>query len=82
MSAFLGVGLSAEVYRVANVRFEQEGALKLLVDGARGLRERFITESDALRFLRISALPRRGPMTSGPSTSASSRRTRRPPCST
>ena len=58
MHAFLGRGLSAEVYRVTNVRFAQEGALKLLVDGSRGLRERFLTEADAIRFLSIKALPR------------------------
>ena len=58
VEAYLGRGLSAEVYRVTNTRFGHEGALKLLVDGSRGLRERFIAESDALRFLRIAALPR------------------------
>ncbi|MBO7684650.1 MAG: SEL1-like repeat protein [Kiritimatiellae bacterium] len=58
VEAYLGRGLSSEVYRVTNTRFGQEGALKLLVDGSRGLRERFITESDALRFLQIAALPR------------------------
>ena len=58
VSAFLGAGLSAEVYRVTNVRFAQEGALKLLVDGTRGLKERFFTEADAIRFLSLRALPR------------------------
>jgi len=58
VEAFLGCGLSAEVYRVTNVRFGHEGALKLLVDGTRGLKERFVTESDAIRFLAIRALPR------------------------
>ena len=58
VEAYLGRGLSAEVYRVTNARFGHEGALKLLVDGSRGLKERFIAESDALRFLRIAALPR------------------------
>ena len=58
VSAFLGVGLSAEVYRVTNVRFAHEGALKLLVDGTRGLKERFFTEADALRFLSLRSLPR------------------------
>ena len=58
VQAFLGAGLSAEVYRVTNVRFGQEGALKLLVDGTRGLRERFLTEADAIRFLSMRALPR------------------------
>ena len=56
--AFLGRGLSAEVYRVTNVRFGHEGALKLLVDGTRGLKERFLTESDAIKFLSLRALPR------------------------
>ncbi len=56
--AFLGRGLSSEVYRVANMRFGQEGALKLLVDGTRGLKERFLVESEAIRFLSIKALPR------------------------
>ena len=58
VQAFLGAGLSAEVYRVTNVRFGQEGALKLLVDGTRGLRERFLAEADAIRFLSMRALPR------------------------
>ena len=58
VSAFLGAGLSAEVYRVTNVRFVQEGALKLLVDDTRGLKERFFTEADAIRFLSLRALPR------------------------
>lgn len=58
VEAYLGRGLSAEVYRVTNTRFGHDGALKLLVDGSRGLKERFVTESDALRFLRIAALPR------------------------
>ena len=58
VQAFLGAGLSAEVYRVTNVRFGQQGALKLLVDDTRGLKERFLTECDAIRFLSIRALPR------------------------
>ena len=58
VEAYLGCGLSAEVYRVTNVRYGHEGALKLLVDGSRGLRERFQTESDAIRVLPIGrALP-------------------------
>ena len=56
--AFLGRGLSAEVYRVVNLRFGQEGALKLLADGTRGLKERFLAEADAIRFLSLRALPR------------------------
>jgi hypothetical protein len=58
VEAYLGRGLSSEVYRVTNLRFGHEGALKLLVDGSRGLRERFVAEADALRFLSIRALPR------------------------
>ena len=58
VEAYLGRGLSAEVYRVTNVRFGHEGALKLLVDGSRGLMERFMTEADALRFLSLPSLPR------------------------
>ena len=56
--AYLGSGLSSEVYRVTNVRFGREGALKLLVDASRGLKERFIAESNAIRFLTLKALPR------------------------
>ena len=37
VEAYLGRGLSAEVYRVTNARFGHDGALKLLVDGSRGL---------------------------------------------
>ncbi len=58
VEAYLGRGLSAEVYRVTNVRFGHDGALKLLVDGSRGLAERFATEADALRFLSLRSLPR------------------------
>lgn len=56
--AFVGAGLSAEVYRVRNVRYRHDGALKLLVDGSRGLRERFLKEAEALRFLSLPVLPR------------------------
>ena len=56
--AFIGAGLSAEVYRVRNTRYGHDGALKLLVDGSRGLKERFLAEADALRFLALTALPR------------------------
>ena len=56
--AYLGSGISSEVYRVLNVRYGREGALKLLVDGSRGLRERFVAESNAIRFLTLKALPR------------------------
>ena len=56
--AFVGAGLSAEVYRVRNTRYGHDGALKLLVDESRGLKERFLTEADALRFLSLTALPR------------------------
>ena len=58
IEACLGSGLSAEVYRVTNRRFGQEGALKLLTDETRGLRERFLAEADAIRFLTLRALPR------------------------
>ena len=58
VEAFLGAGMSAEVYRVMNVRFGQEGALKLLVDDSKGLRARFLAEADAIRFLSLPALPR------------------------
>ncbi len=58
VEAYLGRGLSAEVYRVVNARFGHAGALKLLVDGSRGLKERFASEADALRFLSLRALPR------------------------
>ena len=58
IEAYLGRGLSAEVYRVTNVRFGHDGALKLLVDGSRGLAARFAAEADALRFLSLRALPR------------------------
>lgn len=57
VAVFLGAGLSAEVYRVQNVRFGHEGALKLLVNEARGLKERFLAEADALRFLSLPELP-------------------------
>jgi len=58
VKAFLGSGLSAEVYRVVNVRFLTDGALKLLVDPSRGLKERFLAEADAIRFLALRALPK------------------------
>ena len=58
VSAFLGAGLSAEVYRVTNARLGGEGALKLLTDGSRGLKARFLAEADAIRFLSLDALPR------------------------
>ena len=58
VEVFLGAGLSAEVYRVKNVKYGQEGALKLLTDPSRGLKERFLTEADAIRFLALRVLPR------------------------
>ena len=58
IEAYLGSGLSAEVYRVTHLRFAREGALKLLVDERHGLRERFLTEAEAIRFLSIRSLPR------------------------
>lgn len=56
--AYLGCGLSAEVYRVVDIRFGNEAALKLLVDGSHGLKARFLAEADAIRFLALKALPR------------------------
>lgn len=58
VEAFLGTGRSAEVYRVMSVKFGGEGALKLLVDGSPGLRERFAAEVDVIRSLAIPSLPR------------------------
>ena len=58
VEVYLGRGLSAEVYRVRNVKFGQDGALKLLTDPSRGLKERFLTEADAIRFLSLRVLPR------------------------
>ena len=58
VQAYLGAGLSAEVYRVTHVRTGQEGALKLLVDETRGLKDRFAAEADALRVLSLRVLPR------------------------
>ena len=58
VEAFLGEGFSAEVYRVQNVRYGYEGALKLLVNPVRNLEARFFAESDAIRFLSLPALPR------------------------
>jgi len=46
------------VYRVTHVRFGNAGALKLLVDLSRGLKERFLAEADAIRYLSLRALPR------------------------
>jgi serine/threonine protein kinase len=58
IEVYLGSGLSAEVYRVTNVRMQCEGALKLLVDETRGLKERFIDEADAMRYLALPSIPR------------------------
>ena len=57
VAVFLGAGLSAEVYRVQNVRFKHEGALKLLVNETCGLKGRFLAEADALRYLSLPDLP-------------------------
>ncbi len=57
VTVFLGAGLSSEVYRVQNVRFRHDGALKLLVNETRGLKERFFAEADALRYLSLPELP-------------------------
>lgn len=58
IEAFLGKGLSAEVYRVVGVSTGREGALKLLTDSSRGLGERFRAEADMLRGLPLRPLPR------------------------
>lgn len=58
VQAYLGCGLSAEVYRVINIRYGQQGALKLLTDPTRGLEDRFRAEADALRNLSLKTLPR------------------------
>lgn len=58
VEAFLGKGLSAEVYRVVGVSSGREGALKLLTDSSRGLGERFRAEADMLRRLPLRPLPR------------------------
>lgn len=58
VEAFLGKGLSAEVYRVVGVSSGREGALKLLIDSSRGLGERFRAEADMLRRLPLLSLPR------------------------
>jgi len=58
VEAYLGAGLSSEVYRVRNLRLSYEGALKLLVNDMRNLKARFMAEIDALRFLTLPALPR------------------------
>ena len=58
VEAFLGKGLSAEVYRVVGVSTGREGALKLLTDSSRGLGERFRAEADMLRGLPLRPLPR------------------------
>lgn len=56
--AFLGAGISAEVYRVVNTRMGGDAALKLLVDGSRGLAARFRLEIEVVRTLALSAMPR------------------------
>lgn len=58
IEAFIGEGLSAEVYRVVNIRFSQQAALKILKDDTRGLKERFLAESEAIRNLSLKGLPR------------------------
>ena len=58
VEAYLGAGLSSEVYRVRNLRLSYEGALKLLTNDARNLKTRFLSEIDALRFLSLPSLPR------------------------
>ena len=58
VEAYLGAGLSSEVYRVRHLKLSYEGALKLLVNDAKNLQVRFLAEIDAMRFLSLSALPR------------------------
>ena len=58
MEAYLGAGLSSEVYRVRHLNLSYEGALKLLVNDRKNLLTRFMAEINAMRFLSLSALPR------------------------
>ena len=58
VEAYLGAGLSSEVYRVRHLKLSYEGALKLFVNDAKNLKARFLAEIDAMRFLSLSALPR------------------------
>ena len=58
VEAYLGAGLSSEVYRVRHLNLSYEGALKLLVNDRKNLRTRFMAEINAMRFLSLSALPR------------------------
>lgn len=51
VKAFLGEGLSGEVYRVVHFTNGTEAALKLLVEENDGLRERFLIEERALKQL-------------------------------
>ena len=58
MEAYLGAGMSSEVYRVRHLNLSYEGALKLLVNDKKNLRTRFMAEINAMRFLSLPALPR------------------------
>lgn len=58
VEAYLGAGLSSEVYRVRHLKLSYEGALKLFVNDAKNLKVRFLAEIDAIRFLSLPALPR------------------------
>jgi len=58
VEAYLGAGVSSEVYRVRHLNLSYEGALKLLVNDAKNLKERFLAEIDAIRFLSLPSLPR------------------------
>ena len=58
MEAYLGAGMSSEVYRVRHLNLSYEGALKLLVNDQKNLRTRFMAEINAMRFLSLPALPR------------------------
>ncbi|MBQ6136027.1 MAG: protein kinase, partial [Kiritimatiellae bacterium] len=58
VEAYLGSGLSAEVYRVVGVKMGGEGALKLLTGDSGGLGARFEAEREAIRTLALPCLPR------------------------
>ena len=58
VEAYLGAGLSSEVYRVRHLKLSYEGALKLFVNDAKNLKTRFLAEIDAIRFLSLPSLPR------------------------
>ena len=65
IEAFLGNGLSGEVYRVVHCTNGTEAALKLLVDDQADLRARFLLEEKALKQLSPSYVGLPGFYTSG-----------------